>query len=180
MEKRVAKTYAVALFDVAVEIDKVDEFSDQLELVSSTYKQYPEFYELFRTSKISKEVKKEILVKVYGKRVSNEVMNFLKILIDKGRFGFFKDIVAEYMRLVNEHKNIVEAVATSAIPILQEEKVALENKLSMTTGKLVKLKNEINEDIIGGILVRIGDKVIDGTIQDRLRKLQENLAQIIV
>ena len=171
MEKLVAKTYATALFDVAIESNQLDRFGEELEFIVGTFRQHPEFYELYKTPQISSEEKKQIVAKVFQQGISQEVMSFLKILLDKRRTGSFEDIAKEYQRLANAHNNIAEAVAITAIPMSSEEKLALENKLSMTTGKVVRLKNEIDDSIIGGILVRIGDKVIDGTIQSRLNEL---------
>jgi len=180
MEKLVAKTYATALFDVAIEINQLDRIGEELGFIKSAFHQYPEFYELYKTPQLSSEEKKQIIAQVFQAQIGNEVMNFMKILLDKRRTGAFEEIAKEYQRLANAHNNIVEAVAITAIPMPETDKLALENRLSTTTGKVVRLKNEIDDSILGGILVRIGDKVIDGTIQSRLNKLQESLAQIIV
>ena len=108
------------------------------------------------------------------------MLNFLKIILDKRRTHDLKAIVKKYVQLVNAHNNIVEGKVTTAIRLKNEDKMHLEKKLSTMTGKNIQLKNEVDPSIIGGILVRIGDKVIDGTIQSRLNELQKDLAQIIV
>lgn len=180
MEKLVAKTYATALFDVAVESNMLDSFGEEIQFINETFQQYPELYELYKTPQISSDEKKQIIAQVFQGKINAEVMNFLKILLDKRRTNAFADIAKEYKRLANAHNNIVEAVAITAVPMPDVDKIALENKLSSTTGKVVRLKNEIDDSILGGILVRIGDKVIDGTIQSRLNELQESFAQIIV
>lgn len=180
MAELVAKTYAEALFEVAVEIQQLDQFGEQLRFVSDTFQQYPEFYELYKTPQISNEEKKSIIANVFQKGVQVELLNFLKILIDKRRTGKFEDIAKEYQRLVNDYHNIVEAVAITTKPLGDADRLNLESKLAAMTGKKIKLKNEIDPTIIGGMLVRMGDKVIDGTVQSRLGKLKESLAQIIV
>lgn len=180
MEKLVAKTYATALFEVAIESNQLDQIGNELEYIDRTFTQYPEFYELYKTPQISSDEKKQIIAKVFQQEISPEVMNFLKIILDKRRTRVFEDITKEYQRLANAHNNIVEAVAITAVPMPDADKLALETKLSEITGKFVRLENKIDDSIIGGILVRIGDKVIDGTIQSRLNVLQESLAKIIV
>lgn len=180
MEKLVGKVYAQALFDVAIESDKLDEFGEEMKYINGIFQQYPEFFILYKTPRIDSEEKKKIITKVFEKSISKEVLNLMKILLDKGRASSFEDIVNEYRRLANNHNNIMEAVAITAIPMPEVEKLALENKLSNLTGKIIRLENKIDDSILGGILVRIGDKVIDGTIQSRLNELQENLTKIIV
>jgi F-type H+-transporting ATPase subunit delta len=180
MAQLVAKTYAGALFEVAVEMNQIDQFGEQLTFMMDTFKEYPAFYELYKTPQISKVEKSKITGDVFKDKLSLEIMNFIKILLDKRRTSSFEEIVDEYQRLANEHNNIVQAVAVTAIPLRDEDKSKLEEKLSKMTGKNVKLTNEIDPSIIGGILIKMGDKVIDGTIQSRLSELQENFAQIIV
>jgi F-type H+-transporting ATPase subunit delta len=180
MEKLVAKIYAQALFDVAIESNMLDKFNEELNFINETFVQYPDLYTLYKTPRIDTDDKKEIIARIFQNGISKEVLNFSKILLDKGRASSFEDIVKEYKRFVNAHNNIIEAVAITAIPMQDMEKVALENKLSNLTGKVVRLENKIDNSILGGILVRIGDKVIDGTIQSRLNQLQENLVKIIV
>lgn len=180
MEKLVSKIYAQALFDVAIERNKLDEFAEELKFVNNIFQENPELYRLYKTPRIDSNEKKKIIAQIFEGGTSEEVMSLLKILLDKGRASSFEDIVKDYKRLANAHNNIIEAVAITAIPMPEEEKSALENKLSNLTGKMIRLENKIDNSILGGILVRIGDKVIDGTIQGRLNELQENLSKIIV
>ncbi|KXG76262.1 F0F1 ATP synthase subunit delta [Thermotalea metallivorans] len=180
MVELVAKSYAEALFDVALELNQLDQYGAELNFVMESFQQHPEFFELYKTPRISNEEKKRIIEAVFQGKISPEVMNFLKILSDKRRTGVIEAIVKSYHKLVHEHQNIAEALAVTTVPMKDEDKAALEVKLSKMTGKKVILKNEIDTTIIGGMLVRIGDKVIDGTVQGRLNKLKESLAQIIV
>ncbi|WZL73615.1 F0F1 ATP synthase subunit delta [Clostridiaceae bacterium 35-E11] len=180
MAQLVAKTYSKALFEVAIESNQLDKFVEELKFVLEAFQQNPMFYELYKTPQISNDEKKEIIGEVFGKKLSAEIMNFLKILLDKRRTRNFEEIVKEYQRLANNYNNIVEGVAVTAIALKKEDQTKIESKLSNITGKKIKLKNEVDPSIIGGILVRIGDKVIDGTVQSRLGELQEDLAQIIV
>lgn len=180
MAQLAARTYAQALFEVALETNRIDGFEKELNFVQETFAQHPDFYEIFKTPQISNEDKKHIIESVFRGRLADEVMNFLKILLDKKRTGILEYIAKEYHKLANAHNRVVEAVAVTTVPLKDEEKAKLVAKLTGITGKRVQLKNQIDPAIIGGMLVRIGDQVIDGTIQSRLNKLQEDLAQIIV
>lgn len=180
MVELVAKTYAEALFSVALELNQLDQYGQELDFVMESFKQHTDFYELYKTPRISNEEKKQIIEAVFQGKLSAEIMNFLKILSDKRRTNVIEAIVKDYHKLAHEHQNIVEAVAVTTVPLKNEDKVALEEKLSKMTGKKIILKNEMDQTIIGGMLIRMGDKVIDGTVQGRLSKLRESLAQIIV
>lgn len=180
MAKLVSTTYAQAIFEVATEIDSLDQIKDELEFINESFKTHPEFYEVFRTPKISKEERKSIIVKVFGDKVSKEVMNFMKILIDKRRGAAIESIYNEFVDMVDDHKGVVKAVVESAIPMTDEEQNALTEKLAKVTGQEVHLKAVVKPEVIGGLVVRIGDKVIDGSVKSRLDIMKDNLAQLIV
>lgn len=180
MAELVAKTYAQALFEVATENQQIDQYGEELFFVLDTFRTYDEFYKIYKTPQIGKEEKKSIIQNVFSGRISTEIMNFLKVLVDKRRTSAFEKIAKEYKKLENGFKNILEGVVVTAVPLNESDRVSIESKISKMTGKTVKLKNEIDASIIGGILVNVGDKVIDATIKNRLDELEKDLAQIIV
>lgn len=180
MAKLVSSTYAQALFEVALELDSLDQIRDELGFITETFKTHPEFYEVFRTPKINKEERKDIIAKVFGESISKEVMNFLKILIDKRRGTAISGIYSEYVDMVDDHKGVVKAVVESAVALTEEEKAALTEKLAKVTGREVRLSSVVKPEVIGGLVVRIGDKVIDGSVKNRLDIMKDNLAQLIV
>lgn len=180
MAKLVSSTYAQALFEVALELDNLDQIRDEIGFVNETFKTYPEFYEVFRTPKINKEERKDIITKVFGEQVSTEVMNFLKILIDKRRGTAISGIYSEFVDMVDDHKGVVKAVVESAVELTEQEQTTLTEKLAKVTGNEVLLTTLVNPEIIGGLIVKIGDKVIDGSVKSRLDIMKDNLAQLIV
>jgi F-type H+-transporting ATPase subunit delta len=111
--------------------------------------------------------------------VNQQLLNFIKVLIDKDRVSVIELINVEFKKLSNEHKNTAEAIAVTAIPLTPDKMEALKEKLSKMTGKNIEITNVIDEEVIGGILVKIGNEEIDGTVKGRLGKLKEELHQII-
>ena len=180
MAQLVAQTYAKALYEVAFESDQMESFQKELSFIIETFKQYPDFYELCRTPRISLEEKKKIIGDVFSGKLTIEIINFLKVLLDKRRITSLGEIAREYRKLINAHKNVVEGVAVTAVALKEDQKAKLEEKLGKLTGKKIRLRNEIDPSIIWGILLRVEDKVIDGTVQRRLNELKESFAQIIV
>ncbi len=180
MAKLVSRTYSEALFQVALEEKKVDLFLEELVFVVGSLKMHPEFFTLFKSPQINVVEKKEIISEVFKDKLSKEMFNFLKILLDKNRGYYIELIKNEYENMLNKHKGILNAVATTAIPLSDEDSLKLREKLEKMTGKNIKITNKIDESLLGGVLVRIGDKVIDGTIKGRLDEVKESLSQIIV
>jgi len=180
MAKLVAKTYSEALFEVALEEEKVDLFLEEFEFIANTLNMYPDFFTLLKSPQIHVSEKKEIITEVFEDKLSLEMMNFLKIILDKNRSYYLPQIKDEYQKLVNNHKGIIEAIAITAIPLNDDDKLKLKEKLEGITGKNIKISNKIDSSLLGGVLVRIGDKVIDGTIKGRLDELKDSLSQIIV
>ena len=180
MAELVSKTYSEALFEVAIEENKIDLFQSEIDFVADSLVEFPEFCELIKSPTISKTEKKQIINEVYKEKISQEMLNFIMIIIDKSRASFIESIRKDFKDKVNSHKGIVNAVATTAIPLSDEDKVRLVQKLSAITGKTIKLTNDVNKDIIGGVMVKIGDKVIDGTLKGKLDNIKDELSQIIV
>ncbi|KAB3530895.1 F0F1 ATP synthase subunit delta [Alkaliphilus serpentinus] len=180
MAELVAKRYSNALFEVALEINTIDVFKEELMFISNCLKEYSQLDELLASPLIQLQEKKDLVTQIFKDGVSNEMLNFLYILLDKRRQGYLQDITTEYVALANASKNMVSAVAITASPMKMVDLQVLEAKLSKSSGKNVQLTNQVDGDIIGGILIKMGDKVIDGTIKNRLGQLKEQLSQIIV
>ncbi|WP_026477372.1 F0F1 ATP synthase subunit delta [Alkaliphilus transvaalensis] len=180
MAELVAKRYAGALFEVALPIRKEQLFKEELLTLLEALTTNPNFDQLLKSPLIQAQEKKNILTTIFQGKISQEVLNFLYILVDKRRLNYIQEIIHEYKSMVDSAQNIVEATAITATPMSREDVLRLQEKLSATSGKNVTLKNEINHEIIGGVLIKLGDKVIDGTIKNRLAQMQEQLSQIIV
>lgn len=180
MAKLVARTYANALFEVALEEEKYDAVGQELLFILKCLKEEPKLYDILKSPLVVLKEKKEILNSVFGKNVNQEILNFLYIIVDKKREKYIESIIEEYMALTNEAKNIVEAVAITAVPLKNEMMLKLQETLSKSLGKNVQLKNEIDTEIMGGVLVKVGDKIMDGTIKSRLGEIHKQMSQILV
>ena len=177
MVELVSKNYARALFDLAVEEERVDETGDEIKAIVSILKSEKNFYEFFITPLVSKQEKIDLVEKAFGGRVSGISENFLKVLIENGRTGVVEAVSSFYQKLRLEHFNMVEATAFTVIPMTDIQKQKLVEKLENETGKKVIFKNEINQDLLGGMLIKIGEKEIDGTVLNRLRNLEAAISK---
>lgn len=180
MAELVSTTYSTALFEVCVEENKVDEFLDEINFVKEIVLKNDKFFELLKTPKLNVHEKKQIIDNVFSDKFCKEVINFLKILIDKRRMQYIVDIAIEFEKKVYDYKGIVKAKAYTAIPLTDEQIKQLEIKLNTKTGKKVEVENLIDESLLGGVMVKMNDVVIDGTIKGKLVNLENYLNRIIV
>lgn len=175
MAKLIGKRYALALFDAGQELEKVDDFKEELNYIIEILNKESELVSILEHPKISKKDKKELIVSVFGEDISEEIKNFLYIIIDKGRERNIFDINKEYKTLYNENKNLVEAVAVTAVPMNKDSQDKLSVVLSEKLGKTVKIDNEVDKSILGGVLLKMENKVIDGTIKGRLESMERTI-----
>ena len=175
----VSSRYAQALFEVGEESDKLDNFNEELKVIVDILKDNKDFYEALRSPLIGKNEKNKLIDNIFSNMFNVEVLNFLHILVDKNRISIIENIYKTFKELVNKKNNIIEAVAITAISLKEETLKQLEDKLSNITKKTVILRNEVNKNILGGVLIRMGNEEIDGTVKARLDKLKDELSQVI-
>jgi F-type H+-transporting ATPase subunit delta len=180
MAKLVSKTYSNALFEVALEMDAIDKILAEYTFVVESMNQHPDFYEILTSPKVTTDEKKKIIDTTYQAHISGELINFFKLLIDKKRIDVILKVFDDLAETVDEYKGNVVAKVESVIPLEANEIEVLIKKLNDLTGKNVTVNNVINPDIVGGMIVKIGDKIIDGSVQRKLHDLKNDLAQVII
>ncbi len=180
MAKLAAKTYSQALFEFALEAGKVDEIEKEFAFIVEAFTTYKEFFELFKTPKMSVDERKGIIKEIFSEKVSKEMMNFMMIILDKRRAGEILAIQREFEVKVDEYHGIVPAYVKSATELDESEKKAIVDQLKSLTGKEIRLKTAVDPSVIGGLYIKVGDKVIDGSIRKKLDAMREELRQIIV
>jgi F-type H+-transporting ATPase subunit delta len=170
----VAKRYAEALFDVANTQGQVDAVEKELAGVVGVLEAHPALNNLLLTPSLSVEVKKQQITDLFGGRVSDIVLNFLKLLFDSRRQDAIIGINTEFVRLVDKARNRVKATVESATPLTEEELQTLTEKLG-TNGQQVELTKKVNPSLIGGLKVRVGDRVFDYSVATRLERFRQTL-----
>lgn len=178
LNKSVARRYAEALFSLAKESNKIDEFQAEMEKVVAALAEVPEFKGYLEHLLIPAKDKKEVVKQIFADQLSQTTLNFVFVLIDKRREGYLEVIVDEYKAMADESKNITKADLISAKEISSDEVQALAGTLSASTGKVVQLNQVVDESLIGGVKLRIGDRIIDATVAKRLEMLREQLKKI--
>lgn len=179
MAKLISKTYGDALFETALEKQAVDSLFEEAKVVLDAFTQNPKLSELMTHPKILKEEKLQIIEEVFKGRVSDEMTGFLVIIVKKDRFGEVRDIFEYFISKVKEYKGIGVAKVTTPLPLNETQKNAVNAKLLETTSyKEMEIEYEVDETLIGGMVLRIGDRVVDSSVATKLEELKRQLLKI--
>ena len=173
IKSQVGRRYSKAIFDIAEEKNQVKEIYELLNSVMVLYRTDKEFKNFIRNPLISNEEKKLVLNEIFGKD-NRDNLNILLYILDKGRINCIKYIVAEYLKIYYRKNRILDIRATFTKELTDEQKKKLIDKLSQKTGKEINLEIKIDKNILGGGVIRIGDKIIDGSIRRELDNWKRN------
>lgn len=174
-QSTLARRYAGALFEQARTANAVDRIESDLGMVTYSVQSMPRLQETLTHPLIPADRKKAIIAQVFEKSIDSITLNFLYLLIDKRREDIIADTEQEYVVLANDFRGVVPAMATSAVPLTADEKTSLQAKLEVFTGRKVELHIDEDPELIGGLVVRIGDTVIDGSVRGYLAALKDKL-----
>jgi F-type H+-transporting ATPase subunit delta len=175
--RRIVRRYAAALFNRAQSAGLVDAVESDLGLVSFAFENSSDLWNAMRAPIVSPEKKKDILRELFGSRVNKITLHYLELLVDKRREEAILSTEAEYIALANEARGVVEADVITAIELSGDEQARLGAKLKQVIGKEVRMHAILEPEILGGVVVKIGDRVIDGSLKSRLAELKEKLSE---
>lgn len=177
INRTVPRRYAQALLMIATEKNALEQYEKELEAFAQILREEPDLKKVMDNPKILPEEKKKILKNIIQDRFDPLVSNFLFLVVDKRREDILTDIIREYKNYADQARNIIDAEVRSAVQLTDKDFRELELKLSQATGKKVRLKSVIDTSLIGGLIVRIGDTVIDGSVVKKLSLLKSRLQQ---
>ena len=175
LNMELARKYARAIFELACEDHALKEYGADLGKVQQLYHDCPELKAYLCNPNIQPEDKKSLLKEVFEGGVRETVLNFLLLLIDKRRMMVFDAIHAIFGQLSNEKLGIAVADVTTVDALAPAQLKELTEKLERITGKQVSLREHRDPSLIGGVVVRIGDRRIDGSIKGRLAEMTAEL-----
>ncbi|MGM7703069.1 F0F1 ATP synthase subunit delta [Pseudalkalibacillus sp. Hm43] len=172
----VAKRYAAALFDVVKEKGSLDQVEKELRSVQSIIEENEKLLTILNHPKISAEDKKSLLSKVIGSEVSEPVHNTILLMVDRKREAMIPNMVDQYILLANEERGIADATVYSVRLLTEEEQQEISRTFSERINvKELRVENVIDQDLIGGIKVKIGNRIFDGSVSGKLNRIQRQL-----
>lgn len=179
MAKLISKTYGDALLEIAVEENKVDLFAEEIEGISGVLTDNPELITLINNPRISQDDKIEVVKNVFEGRVSKELVGFMVTIVTKGRFGQIDEILQYFTDEVKKLKGIGVAYVTTPSPLTEDQKKSVLQKLLDTTDyKSMEMHYAVDQSLIGGMQIRIGDRVVDSSVHTKVMKMQQELMKI--
>ncbi|MBT2734847.1 F0F1 ATP synthase subunit delta [Bacillus sp. ISL-7] len=171
----VAKRYALALFQIAKETQALGVIEEELRVVKEVVQYNPELKNILNSSKLSIEEKKEI-IKVSFATVNVNVLNTMLILIDRHREDQIVDVANEFLELANDEMGIAEAKVYSTRELTDAEREAISSVFAAKVGKKsLKIENIVDSNLLGGIRLRIGNRIYDGSLRGKLDRLERKL-----
>jgi F-type H+-transporting ATPase subunit delta len=174
-ELSVVRRYARALFDTAQRSQSIQQVEDDLKGVDQTLRGMPQLQRILRAPTIAGPRKRELAEKVFGTRVSPLTLRFVTLVIDRRRESVLSQVYPEFRRLANAARNLLPVEVTSAVPLTDPERDALVKSLTARTGKSIQLQASVDPELLGGMVVRMGDTIIDGSVRAKLRQLRAHL-----
>ncbi len=169
-----ARRYAEAAFQVAMRDDTLETWRSELEAASEIAGDERSLVILANPA-VPMERRVETLQRLLGRHVSQPVMNLIQRLLRRGRIEDLPRVAAEFRRLDDQRQGITQATATSAAPLTPDEVRALTQSLEGSTRGRIELEIQVDPSLLGGLIVRVGDRLIDGSVRGRLERLRTQL-----
>jgi F-type H+-transporting ATPase subunit delta len=171
-----ARRYAEAIFDLARERDALDAWARDLDAVAAFVSE-ADVARVLGAARVPREEKLRLLAAGLERDVSPLAMNLVRLLAQRDRLQLAPSIREEFAAMADEYRGIAHATVTTAVPLSEDEQRAVRERLSQITGKRIEVTSQVDESIIGGVVARIGDQLIDGSTRTKLVALKRRLSE---
>jgi len=175
LTRSTARRYAEAAFEIAVRDDSMTAWLDTFAAAEDRLSG-AELSRLLANPAVPATARIEVLERVLADDVTRAPRNLLALLVRRGRFELLPDVIREFRRLHRRREGIIEATATSATPLDVAASAAIEARLVAMTGQRVELTLAVDAGLLGGLQVRVGDRLIDGSVRGRLERLRNTFS----
>ena len=181
MAKLVAKVYGDALFAAALEAGRMYEMYEEICELRKILGENEDLQKLLDNPKIIREEKESVIENIFRGRVSDEIVELMKLMIAKGRYSQIESVIDYVIGVVKEEKKIGIAYVASALPLTGDQKANIIRRLLDTTKyEQFEMNYSVDKSLIGGVVIRIGDRVVDSSIKTKLYELSKDLRKIQV
>ncbi len=171
----VARKYALALFRAARERQALDAVAAEIEALRAVLAAQPGVARVLAAPDVSADEKRALVGRALAGRVGPVTLEFVDLLLAKGRFALLDAAAERYRELLEQERGIVRAHAVTAVKLTDAERSKLVDKLQKVTGRQVLMSEAVDPAVLGGVLVTVGDRIIDGSVRSALRELRESL-----
>ena len=173
-----ARRYAVALADVVTTHGEAQEVRDELAAWEAMMQANPQLLDVFRHPTIQHEQKRAVLDELIARvRPRPTTANFLQVLLQNHRLGDLSEVNIQFAQELDRRANVVTAQVTTARPLPRDAQESLRARLSQMTGRSVRLKFEVDDSLIGGVVTRIGSTLYDGSVRGQLEQIKRKMVE---
>jgi F-type H+-transporting ATPase subunit delta len=169
-----ARRYAEAVFDIADEAETFIQWASDLQTIAG-FTGEADVAKIIASARVPRDEKMRLLKAGFQGQIGDEAMNLVRLLNDRDKVGLIDEIARIFGEKVDERRGVAHAIVTTAVALSNDEKSAVAARLSAITGKAVDVTPVVDEAIIGGVIARIGDQLIDGSTRTRLKALRRSL-----
>ena len=177
-DKSTAIIFVDALLDVAKKKGTFEQVEKDLDLVCNVITKFDNFRKILFHPSVTRDEKKKLIKKVFGEAVSDLTRNFLNLLVDRRNEGILEFVPEVYKGVVDEKKGVLKAKVQTVIPLTGERLNTLKKRLDKLTGKMVEIEAVQDSNILGGMVIQIGNRMVDGSVASRLKNLKTRLMEI--
>ena len=171
----VADKYSSAMFELAQEQNKLELMEEQLGYVASVMVDQPELRSFLENPIVTEDAKIKLISKIFDSSIDKVALHFIYVMIKRGRYRYIALAIEAFIKKSRAARGILEATVTVAEPITADVEASVQAKLREATGKDVILSVRQDPSIMGGIVIQVGDKRIDGSVARRLEELEKSL-----
>jgi F-type H+-transporting ATPase subunit delta len=173
LTRSTARRYAEAAFEIAERDDSMEAWLAAF-AVAEVRLVHPDAARLLANPAVPTASRIEVLDRLLGEDVAREPRNLFALMVRRGRVELISAVIREFTRLYRIREDIVEAHVTSATPLDAKEEEAIKARLVAMTGSQVEMDLSVDPELLGGLVVRVGDELIDGSVRGRLERLRSN------
>ncbi len=179
MAKLVSKVYGDALYEEAMEKNVLSDWFDEVQALEVIFRENSDLVQFLNHPQIIKEEKIKVMENVFSGKISDGLMGFLVIVIEKGRQNDILPICDYFIERVKEYKKIGIVKVTSAVSLSDEQKARIEKRVLETTAYVsLETSYTVDPSLLGGLVIRIGDRVVDSSVKTHLEELKRDLLKL--
>lgn len=171
----ISKRYATALFDIAKEQGAMDTFKEQATLIRNLFSTESDYLAILGHPTVLIQEKIKMIEDAFSGQVADEFVGLLALVIKKERQAFIIEILDTFIEMAKTEAGIVQGTVISALPLKDEQLAQIKSNIEQKIGGTIELTTEVDKSLIGGMIIRVGDKVVDGSIRGQMETLKVQL-----
>ena len=180
MVELISKRYGTAIYELAVENNNLEKVEKEIKMVIDIFEDEKDLQEVLNHPKVSIGEKIKIIENIFKGKINDDILGLIILTINKSRQNCLVDIFKYCLNKIDEHNGIVSAFVTSAIELKEEQKNAIVKRLEELTKKTITVEYTVDNSLIGGLVIRIGDRIVDNSVKEKIRNMSKELYTVEV